>query len=62
MLELYPYLLEKKLKIPLFIRLKDSPSAPGFDFSKKYEHHFGAKGHTLEECKPLRLQISDLIV
>ena len=49
MLELYPYLLEKKLKILLFIRPRDSPLAPSFNLSKKCKHHFGAKGHTLEE-------------
>ena len=61
MVELYAYLLEKKLMIPLFIKPRNSPFLPGFDSSKKCEHHFGAKGHTLEECVHLRHQIQDLI-
>ena len=34
---------------------------PGFDSSKKCEHHFGAEGHTLKECIHLRHRIQDLI-
>ena len=61
MVELYAYLLEKKLVTPLFMKLRDDLYPPGFDSSKKYEHHVGAKGHTLEECVQLRYQIQDLI-
>ena len=50
MLELYPYLLEKKLVTPLFIRPRDGPPLAGFDPSKKCEQHFGDERHTLEEC------------
>ena len=32
------------------MRPRDNPLLPGFVPSKKCEHHFGAKGHTLEEC------------
>ena len=32
-----------------------------FYTSKKCEHHFGAEGHTLEECVHLRYRIQDLI-
>ena len=53
MLELYPYLLEKKLVNPLFVRPRDGLPPHGFDPSKKCEHYFGAKGHTLKECVPL---------
>ena len=48
MTDLYAYLLERKLVTLVFPR--EGPLVPGFDLSKKYEHHFGAKGHTLEEC------------
>ena len=48
--ELYAYLLEKKLVTLVFARPKDGPPLPDFDPSKKCEHHFGADGHTLEEC------------
>ena len=61
MVEFYAYLLEKKLMIPLFIKPRNSPFLPGFDSSKKCEHHFGAEGHTLEECVHLRHQIQDFI-
>ena len=61
MVELYAYLLEKKLVTPIFMKPKDGPSLPSFDPSKKCEHHIGAKGHTLEECILLRNQIQDLI-
>ena len=53
MLEFYPYLLENKLLTPLFVRPRDGLPSPGFDPSKKCEHYFRAKGHTLEECVPL---------
>ena len=61
MVELYDYLLEKKLVTTIFVKPKDGPPLPGFDPSKKCEHHFGAKGHTLKECIHLRHQIQDLI-
>ena len=46
--DLCAYLLERKLVTPVFYRPKEGPPAPGFDSSKKFEHHFGVKGHTLE--------------
>ena len=61
MVKLYAYLLEKKLVTPLFAKPRDGPPPPSFDLSKKCEHHFGAKGHTLEECVQLRYRIQDLI-
>ena len=61
MVELYAYLLEKKLVTPIFARHRDGPPLLGFDPFKKCEHHFGAKGHTLEECTNLRYQIQDLV-
>ncbi|KAK9998177.1 hypothetical protein SO802_017780 [Lithocarpus litseifolius] len=60
MAELYTYSLEKMLVTPIFAKPKDDPLF-GFDLSKKCEHHFGAKGHTLEECVHLRHRIQDLI-
>ena len=57
MAKLYPYLLEKKLVTPIFVKPKDNPHLPGFDPSKKCEHHFGAEEHTLEECVYLRHRI-----
>ena len=59
--ELYAYLLEKKLMTPLFTKPRDSPFPPGFDPSKKCEHHFRAERRTLEECVHLRHQIQDFI-
>lgn len=61
MVELYAYLLKKKLVTLIFMRPKDGPPLPGFDPSKKYGHHFGSERHTLEECTNLRNQIQDLI-
>ena len=46
---------------PLFVKPRDGPPLPGFNPSKKCEHHFWAKGHTLEECVHLRHRIQDLI-
>ena len=60
MANLYAYLLERKLVTPLFLRPRKGPS-PGFDPSKKCEHHFGAEGHTLEECFQLRDCVKDLL-
>ncbi|KAL0010875.1 hypothetical protein SO802_005983 [Lithocarpus litseifolius] len=57
MAELYAYLLKKKLVTLLFARPRDGPPLSSFDPSKKCEHHFGAEGHTLEECTNLRHQI-----
>ena len=37
------------------------PPPPGFDPCKKCENHFAAKGHSLEKCIPLKLQIQYLI-
>ena len=54
MVDLYTYLLEKKLVTPMFSRPKKVPPSPVFDPSKKCEHHFGAEGHTLEECYHLK--------
>lgn len=54
MAELYAYLLEKKLVIPVFSRPRDGPPLPSFNLSKKCEHHFGAEEYTLEECTQLR--------
>ena len=61
MLQLYPYLLEKKLVTPLFPRLRDDPLPPGFNPSKKCKLHFRAQGHSLEECTPLKVGVQDLI-
>ena len=61
MAELYAYLLEKKLVTVVFARPRDGPPLPSFDPSKKYEYHFGAKGHILEECTQLRNRIQDFI-
>ena len=59
--DLYTYLLERKLETSMFSRPRESPPSPGFDPSKKCEHHFGAKGHILEECYHLRDCVQDLI-
>ena len=59
--DLYTYLLERKLETSMFSRPRESPPSPGFDPSKKCEHHFGAKGHTMEECYHLRDRVQDLI-
>lgn len=61
MANLYAYLLERKLVTPLFLRPRKGPPPPGFDLSKKCEHHFGAEGHTLEECFQLRDHVQDLL-
>ena len=61
MAKLYAYLLEKKLVTPKFVKPRDNPPLPGFDPSKKYEHHFGAERYTLEECAQLRHRIQVLI-
>ena len=58
---LYAYLLERKLVTPMFYRPREGLPSPGFDLSKKCEHHFRAKGHTLEECYHLRDRVQDLI-
>ena len=46
---------------PLFAKPRDGPPLPSLDPSKRCDHHFGVKGHTLEECVHLRHQIQDLI-
>ncbi|KAL0001494.1 hypothetical protein SO802_015275 [Lithocarpus litseifolius] len=61
MAKLYAYLLEKKLVTPIFKRPRDGTPLPSFNPSKKCEHHFGAKGHTQEECTHLRHRIQDLV-
>ena len=50
MANLYACLLERKLVTRMFQKPKEAPLSPNFDPSKKYEHHFRAEGHTLEEC------------
>ena len=45
----------------MFQRPREGPPSPNFDLSKKYKHHFGAEGHTLEECHHLRDHVQDLI-
>ena len=47
MADLYAYMLERKLVTLMFSRPREGPPSLGFDLSKKCEHHFGAKGHTL---------------
>ena len=59
--DLYAYLLERKLVSLVFYRPREGPLVPSFDPSKKCEHHFRAKGHTLEECYHLKDRIQDLI-
>ena len=61
MADLYAYLLERKLVTPMFSKPREVLPPPGFDPSKKCEHHFGAEGHTLEECYHLRDHIQDFI-
>ncbi|KAK9988578.1 hypothetical protein SO802_028817 [Lithocarpus litseifolius] len=64
MVNLYAYLLERKLVTPMFQRLREGPPSPNFDPSKKYKHHFKAEGHTLKECYQLRTEghtLKDLI-
>ena len=48
MADLYAYLLERKLVTPMFYKPREGPSSPGFDSSKKCEHHFGAEGTPLK--------------
>ena len=48
MIDLYAYLLERQLVTPVFYKPRVGPLVPGFDLSKKCEHHFGAKGYTLK--------------
>ena len=50
MVDLYVYLLERKLVTLMFAKPRERPLPPDFDMSKKCEHHFGPEGHTLEEC------------
>ena len=54
MVDPYAYLLERKLVTSMFARPREGHFPLGFDPSKKCEHHFKAKGHTLEECYHLR--------
>ncbi|KAK9997875.1 hypothetical protein SO802_017478 [Lithocarpus litseifolius] len=61
MADLYAYLLKRKLVTPMFAKPREGPPSPNFDPSKKCEHHFGAKGHTLKECYQLRDRVQDLI-
>ena len=61
MANLYVYLLERKLVTSIFSKPKEGPPSPGFNPSKKCEHHFRAEGHTLEECYHLRDRVWDLI-
>ena len=61
MADLYTSLLERKLVTPIFSRPKEGPPSPGFDLSKKCEHHFRAEGHTLEERYHLRDCVQDFI-
>lgn len=61
MVELYAYLLERKLVTPKFQKPKEGPPLPNFELSKKCECHFEAEGHTLEECLHLRDHVQDLI-
>ena len=61
MADLYAYLLERKLVTPMFYRPREGLPSPGFDPSKKCEHHFGAEGHTLEESYHLKDHVQDLI-
>ena len=61
MSDLYAYLLERKLVTPMFSRPKEGLPSPNFDPSKNYKHHFGAEGHTFEECYHLKDHVQDLI-
>ena len=61
MADLYAYLLERKLVTSMFIRPRKGFLLPSFNPSKKCEHHFGADGHTLEECYQLRDRVQDII-
>ena len=61
MTDLYAYLLERKPVSLMFPRPREGPLLPGFDLSKKCEHHFGAEGHTLKECSQMRDCVQDLI-
>ena len=61
MADLYAYLLGSKLVASIFSRPREGPPSPGFDLSKKHEHHFGAEGHTLEECYHLGDRVQDHI-
>ena len=54
MVDLYAYLLERKLVTSMFQRPREGLPSPNFDLSKKCEHHFEVKRHTLEECLHLR--------
>ena len=60
MAELYTYLSEKMLVAPIFAKPRNRPLS-SFDPFKKCEHHFRAKGNTLEECVHLRHRIQDLV-
>ena len=59
--DLCAYLLERKLVTLMFYKPRGGPPSLSFDPSKKCEHHFRAKGHTLEECYHLRDRVQYLI-
>ena len=61
MADLYAYLLERKLVTLIFSKPREGSPSPGFDLSKKREHHFGAERHILEECYHLRDCVQDFI-
>ena len=61
MADLYAFLLERKLVTQMFSKPREGPLSPGFNPSKKCEYHFGAEGHTLEECYHLKDCLQDLI-
>uniref|UniRef100_A0A151UIR0 Retrotransposon gag domain-containing protein n=1 Tax=Cajanus cajan TaxID=3821 RepID=A0A151UIR0_CAJCA len=58
--ELFPLLLQNSLVVPCLMKLIEPPYPRGYDVNAKCDYHAGAIGHSLENCKALKIKVQNL--
>uniref|UniRef100_A0A151UE96 Retrotransposon gag domain-containing protein n=1 Tax=Cajanus cajan TaxID=3821 RepID=A0A151UE96_CAJCA len=54
---LFPLLLQNSLVVPCSMKPIEPPYPRGYDVNAKYDYHAGAIGHSLENCRALKIKV-----
>nr|KYP56244.1 hypothetical protein KK1_002481 [Cajanus cajan] len=58
--ELFPLLLQNSLVVPCLMKPVEPPYPRGYDVNAKCDYHSGAIGHSLENCRALKIKVQSL--
>nr|KYP31757.1 hypothetical protein KK1_047770 [Cajanus cajan] len=58
--ELFPLLLQNLLVVPCPMKPVEQPYCRGYDVNAKCDYHAGAIGHSLENCRALKIKVQSL--